>query len=82
MAAYANVLCAIPGICFVIGPSWISIVSLKDLTNDLPLLMVGERRSLQNRQEIKKRFCNFVQQYLDVKELSVNISIVKYKPSN
>lgn len=76
LAVYASILCVIPCICNVIGSSWIFTASINDICNDLPLLIVGGR-SLQNRENTKKRFCKFVQFYLDSKELSVKKSIQK-----
>lgn len=70
MAVYASVLSTIPAACTLIASAWTSVATLKDFTNDLPLLMIGGR-SLNNRTKIKKRFSNFVQFYLDLKELSV-----------
>lgn len=53
----------------MVGTCWVFTVALKDITNDLPMLTVGGR-SLKKREKIKRRFCNFVQIYLDLKELS------------
>lgn len=72
LAVYVNVLCAIPCICSIIGTCWIAITCVKDVANDLPSLTIDNKRSLQNRKKVKEHFCNFVQSYLDLKELSEN----------
>lgn len=77
LAAHATILCTIPCMCSVIGSSWIFVVALNDVTNDLPLLMV-DGRSLKKREKTNKRFCKFVQFYVDLRELSANCSILVY----
>lgn len=78
LAIHATILCTIPCLCSVIGTSWIFVVALKDMTNDLNLLMV-DGQSLNNREETNKRFCKFVQFYLDLRELSANSSKLVYQ---
>lgn len=71
LALYADILCVISFIvCTIVVPAWVTILFLKDFTNDLSTLIVG-RRSLNKCEETKKRICNSVQFYLDLKELSV-----------
>lgn len=78
LALYADILCVISFIvCTIVVPSWVTTLFLKDFTNDLSTLIVG-RRSLNKCEETKKRICNFVQFYLDLKELSVRTKFNTY----
>lgn len=70
MGTFGIVFCPVPGICFLIGCSWLFICFAKDATNDLLFLNINGKLK-RNHAEVKRRFRNIVRTYADVKELSL-----------
>lgn len=59
--------------CFFIGSCWLYICLAKNLRNDLSLLNV-HRKAKERNKKIKECFCQIVQNFADVKELSGKLS--------
>lgn len=62
----------VPNLCLLVGTSWLLIAFLKDISNDLLKLYV-HRKCHQYRWELNVRFCQIIQLYSDVKQLSKKI---------
>lgn len=68
-AIYSALFCATPIICFLFGLCLFCVSMVKDLSADLSLSIVGGT-SKPNRDQLKKSFCQIVQSFVDVKQLS------------
>lgn len=70
--AFCIVFSAVPVISFFIGSCWLFTSFVKDVTNDLHQLNLAGK-SKRGRMNVKERFCNLVQVYTNLKELSSNL---------
>lgn len=59
---------ALPVLTFMIGSCWLLITSVKDITNDVCFLKLGDI-SEKNIAELKELFCKLVEFYVNVTEL-------------
>lgn len=70
MESFCLNFCVLPGMCFLIGSSWLFICFTEDAANDLLLLNINGKLK-RNRAEAKRRFLSIVRLYTDMEELSV-----------
>ena len=68
-STHSALFCTSPIVSFFGGWAWLAICSLKDISNDLPELIVG-KGTHGRRKEMKKRFCSIILFYSDAKQLS------------
>ena len=63
-------LSLISTVCFFFGSSWLFILFVKDITEDLEFLNVGGVSRNHSRVKMKQRLCKNIQNYLEIKQLS------------
>lgn len=66
---FCLIFSAVSALGFYIGSCWLFISFVKDIKNDLDLLNVAGK-SKRSRMKVTERFCDVVQVYSNVKELS------------
>lgn len=70
--AYSAACCGFLIMSFFIGSAWLTIVFIRDITNDLNALHSVSATSHKNKcLELKKHFCRTIRFYSDAKQLSV-----------
>lgn len=70
MTCVPEILSVVSTGVFLTGSCWFIILFVKDITEDLEFLHVGGVSTNESRVKMKERFCNIIQNYLDVKQLS------------
>lgn len=68
---------ASPITCFVVGLCLYVVAFVRDITSDLHALNAVINSTDSNQVEVKKRFCDIIKLYTDVKQLSEIESIVR-----
>ena len=68
-STFCILFCAVPSTCFFIGSGWLLISFAKNMRNDLSHFN-AVASSRRHRAEVKGSFCQIIQIYSDVKELS------------
>ena len=67
---FCVVIAVVPSISLLIGLPWVFSTFAEDITHELAFLNGKNLSSYRNGSEFKKRFCNSIELYSDLKELS------------
>lgn len=72
IVAYCACCMTSPVTCFIAGSCWLFVAFVEDITSDLCALNAEIKSTNANQMDVKKRFCEIINLYSDVKQLSGN----------
>lgn len=71
-AVFVTTIINLPDVAFLVGSCWLFIAIAKDITNDLAGLSFNRRSNNTRHRLAREHFCDIVQVYAELKQLSGN----------
>lgn len=75
LAAYFTLVCLASVLCFLVGSCWLFITFIEDITQNL-FVWNNDKTANRNHEDRLKCYCNIIQSYVDVNQLSTEENLV------